>query len=52
MVPITMCQHEPDPKSIGYDKKHGRKGICIKCGAKIWITKFVQPKKGKNGKST
>lgn len=52
MVPnnVKICDHEADPATIEYDKKYGRKAICKKCGAKLWITKFVQPRR-KYGKS-
>ena len=53
MVPtkvVVKCNHEPDPDSLQYDKRYGRIGICKKCGAKIYVTKFVVPKKSRFAK--
>jgi len=36
----NKCDHEPDPDTIQYDKKVGRRATCIKCGAPLVLIKM------------
>ena len=38
-----LCDHEPDPSTLVYDKKLRRKrAICIRCGHPISVTKYYR----------
>lgn len=45
-----LCNHEADPATIEYDKKHGRKAICKYCGAKLYLTRFIDTGRRKDEK--
>jgi hypothetical protein len=34
------CDHEPDPATIEYDDRHGRRAICRKCGASLVMSRY------------
>jgi hypothetical protein len=35
-----QCDHEPDPATIEYDDRHGRRAICRKCGAGLVMSRY------------
>ena len=35
-----QCDHEPDPTTIEYDDRHGRRAICRKCGASLVMSRY------------
>lgn len=35
-----QCDHEPDPATIEYDDRHGRRAICRKCGASLVMSRY------------
>lgn len=38
------CNHEPDPTTIEYDAKHGRRATCKHCGTTLTMTRyFLRP---------
>lgn len=41
------CNHEPDPATIEYDGKHGRRARCKLCGADLVLTRRIEPGSGK-----
>jgi len=41
-----QCDHEPDPATVEYDAKYGRRAVCLKCGARLVITRRIKPGRG------
>ena len=38
------CDHEMDPKTAVFDKRYGRRGVCLKCGINVvsWKTAGIR----------
>lgn len=34
------CDHEPDPATVEYDDRHGRRAICRKCGTSLVMSRY------------
>lgn len=35
-----QCDHEPDPATVEYDDRYGRRAICRKCGARLVMSRY------------
>jgi len=36
-----ICRHKPDPATITFDPRYGRRAVCALCGAKIIMQKII-----------
>lgn len=41
--PCKPGKHKVDPKTVVYDKRFGRQGVCKRCGCKLAISTFINP---------
>ena len=44
MANNLICKHEPDPKTITFDPRYGRRAICALCGAKLVMQRIIHPR--------